>query len=226
MCIRDSRGYEVEVYPQPEAPPKGLIIDKVKSGIDGLITTLRDPIDAEVFEAGKSTLKIVAQYAVGSVSYTHLPGFPIYESMIHYVGGRAVPIHLREDRDFSLDVDELAALITDRTRLIILNSPHNPTGGVMQRRDVEQVAKVIGERNILVLSDEIYSRLLFEGEHFSIMSVPGMQERTILLDGFSKTYAMTGWRMGYGVMRADLAAHIARLMTNSNSCLLYTSRCV
>jgi aspartate aminotransferase len=146
------------------------------------------------------------------------PGFPIYESMIHYVGGRAVPIHLREERDFSLDVDELAALITDRTKLIILNSPHNPTGGVMQRRDVEQVAKIIGERNILVLSDEIYSRLLFEGEHFSIMSVPGMQERTILLDGFSKTYAMTGWRMGYGVMRADLATHIARLMTNSNSC--------
>ena len=146
------------------------------------------------------------------------PGFPIYESMIHYVGGRAIPIHLREERDFSLDVDELAALITDRTKLIILNSPQNPTGGVMQRKDVEQVAKIIGDRNIMVLSDEIYSRLLFEGEHFSIMSVPGMQERTILLDGFSKTYAMTGWRMGYGVMRPDLAAHITRLMTNSNSC--------
>jgi aspartate aminotransferase len=146
------------------------------------------------------------------------PGFPIYESMINYVGGRAVPIQLREERDFSLNVDELAALITERTKLIILNSPQNPTGGVMQRKDVEQVAKVIGDRNILVLSDEIYSRLLFEGEHFSIMSVPGMQERTILLDGFSKTYAMTGWRMGYGVMRADLAAHITRLMTNSNSC--------
>src|SRR5580704_2137026 len=146
------------------------------------------------------------------------PGFPIYESMIHYVGGRAVPIHLREERDFSLDVDELAPLITDRTKLIILNSPQNPTGGVMQRKDVEQVAKIIGDRNIMVLSDEIYSRLLFEGEHFSIMSVPGMQERTILLDGFSKTYAMTGWRMGYGVMRPDLAAHITRLMTNSNSC--------
>ena len=146
------------------------------------------------------------------------PGFPIYESMIQYVGGKAVPIHLKEDRDFSLDVNELAALITDRTKLIILNSPQNPTGGVMPRGDVEHVAKVIGDRNILVLSDEIYSRLLFEGEHFSIMSVPNMQERTILLDGFSKTYAMTGWRMGYGVMRADLAAHITRLMTNSNSC--------
>ncbi len=146
------------------------------------------------------------------------PGFPIYESMIHYVGGKAIPIRLREDHDFSLDVNELTALITDRTRLIILNSPQNPTGGVMQRKDVEQVAKIIGDRNILVLSDEIYSRLLFEGEHFSIMSVPGMQERTILLDGFSKTYAMTGWRMGYGVMRPDLAAHITRLMTNSSSC--------
>jgi len=147
------------------------------------------------------------------------PGFPIYESMIHYVGGRAVPIRLREERDFSLDVSDLASLITERTRLIILNSPQNPTGGVLERRDIEQIAQVIGDRNIMVLSDEIYSRLLFDGtEHFSIMSVPGMQERTILLDGFSKTYAMTGWRMGYGVMRADLATHMTRLMTNSNSC--------
>jgi len=146
------------------------------------------------------------------------PGFPIYESMVNYIGGRAVPIQLCEDHDFSLDVGELAALITDRTKLIILNSPQNPTGGVMPRKDVEQVARLIGDRNIMVLSDEIYSRLLFEGEHFSIMSVPGMQERTILLDGFSKTYAMTGWRMGYGVMRPDLAAHMTRLMTNSNSC--------
>jgi len=147
------------------------------------------------------------------------PGFPIYESMINYVGGRAVPIALREERDFSLDVNELAALISNRTKLIILNSPQNPTGGVLNRRDIEKVAEVIGDRNIMVLSDEIYSRLLFDGgEYFSIMSVPGMQERTILLDGFSKTYAMTGWRMGYGVMRADLAAHMTRLMTNSNSC--------
>ena len=147
------------------------------------------------------------------------PGFPIYESMIHYVGGQAVPIQLREERDFSLDVKELTSLVNDRTKLIILNSPQNPTGGVLERRDIEQIAGAIGDRNIMVLSDEIYSRLLFDGgQHFSIMSVPGMQERTILLDGFSKTYAMTGWRMGYGVMRADLATHMARLMTNSNSC--------
>jgi len=146
------------------------------------------------------------------------PGFPIYESMIHYAGARAVPIRLREEKDFGFDVAELASLINDRTRLIILNSPQNPTGGVLSKQDVHDIAEVIGDRNITVLSDEIYSRLLFEGEHYSIMSVPGFQERTILLDGFSKTYAMTGWRLGYGVMRADLATQIARLMTNSNSC--------
>lgn len=146
------------------------------------------------------------------------PGFPIYESMIHYLGAKAVPIRLREERDFSFDVNELASLITDRTRLIILNSPQNPTGGVLSQQDIRDIAEAIGDRNIMVLSDEIYSRLIFDGEHHSIMSVPGLQERTILLDGFSKTYAMTGWRLGYGVMRPDLASHMARLMTNSNSC--------
>jgi aspartate aminotransferase len=146
------------------------------------------------------------------------PGFPIYESMINYVGGRAIPIPLREARDFSVDVKELASLVTDRTKLIILNSPHNPTGGVLTKKDILEIAEVIGDRNIMILSDEIYSRLIYEGEDFSIMSVPGFKERTIVLDGFSKTYAMTGWRMGYGVMRPDLAVHIARLMTNSNSC--------
>ena len=147
------------------------------------------------------------------------PGFPIYESMINYVGGRAIPIPLREERDFCFDVNEFASLITDRTRLIILNSPQNPTGGVLTKKDVLAIADAIGDRNILILSDEIYSRLIYDGnEHFSIMSVPGFKERTILLDGFSKTYAMTGWRMGYGVMRPDLATHIARLNTNSISC--------
>lgn len=146
------------------------------------------------------------------------PGFPIYESMINYVGAKAVPIRLREELDFRLDVDELTSLINDRTKLIILNSPQNPTGGVLTKDDITAIARAIGDRNIMVLSDEIYSRLIFEGEDYSIMSIDGMKERTILLDGFSKTYAMTGWRMGYGVMRADLATHISRLMTNSNSC--------
>jgi aspartate aminotransferase len=146
------------------------------------------------------------------------PGFPIYESMINYAGAKAVPIRLHEERDFGLDVKELKALITDRTRLIIINSPQNPTGGVLDKQDIQGIAEAIGDRNIMVLSDEIYSRLIFEGEHYSIMTVPGFKERTILLDGFSKTWAMTGWRMGYGVMRADLATQITRLMTNSNSC--------
>jgi aspartate/methionine/tyrosine aminotransferase len=146
------------------------------------------------------------------------PGFPIYESMINYVGGKAVPIPLREERDFRLDVDELASLINDRTKLIILNSPQNPTGGVLTKNDIYDIATAIGDRDIMVLSDEIYCRLMFEGEPFSISTVEGMKDRTIILDGFSKTYAMTGWRMGYGMMRADLAAHMARLMTNSNSC--------
>lgn len=146
------------------------------------------------------------------------PGFPIYESMINFLGAKAVPIRLREEMDFRLDVDELAGLINDRTKLIILNSPQNPTGGVLTKEDIEEIARAIGDRDVMVLTDEIYSRLIFEGEHHSIMSVEGMKERCILLDGFSKTYAMTGWRMGYGVMRPDLATHIARLMTNSNSC--------
>ncbi len=146
------------------------------------------------------------------------PGFPIYESMIEFVGGVPVPIPLREEREFRLDVDELATKITPRTRLIILNSPANPTGGVLTEQDIRDITGAIGDANIMVLSDEIYSRLIFEGSHFSPLSIPDFRERTILLDGFSKTYAMTGWRLGYGVMRPDLAAQVARLMTNSNSC--------
>ena len=146
------------------------------------------------------------------------PGFPIYESMINFVGAKAVPIRLREELDFRLDVNELASKINDNTRLIIINSPQNPTGGVLTKRDILDIADAIGDRDIMVLSDEIYSRLLFEGEHFSIMSVEDFKDRTILLDGFSKTYAMTGWRMGYGVMRADLATVVSRLQTNAVSC--------
>jgi aspartate/methionine/tyrosine aminotransferase len=146
------------------------------------------------------------------------PGFPIYESMINFVGGKAIPIQLKEEMDFRFDVNEFKRLITDRTKLVIINSPHNPTGGVLTEKDVRDIAAAIGDRDIMVLSDEIYSRLIFEGSHHSIMSLDGWKDRTILLDGFSKTYAMTGWRMGYGVMRADLATHISRLQTNSNSC--------
>ena len=161
---------------------------------------------------------ILALIDAGDEAIYPNPGFPIYESMIRYAGGKPISIRLREERDFGLDVNELASLITDRTKLIILNSPQNPTGGVLSRQDIHNIAEAIGDSNIMVLSDEIYRRLIFEGEHYSIMAEPGFKERTILLDGFSKTYAMTGWRMGYGVMRADLAAHFTRLMANSNSC--------
>jgi aspartate aminotransferase len=146
------------------------------------------------------------------------PGFPAYESLTNFLGAKPVPIHLREEKDFRFDVNEFADLITDRTKLVILNSPHNPTGGVLSEQDLSDITIAIGDRDIMVLSDEIYSQLIFEGQHHSIMSLPGWKDRTILLDGFSKTYAMTGWRLGYGVMRADLAKHFSRLMTNSNSC--------
>jgi aspartate/methionine/tyrosine aminotransferase len=146
------------------------------------------------------------------------PGFPIYESLINFTGAKPVPLQMREEKDFRLDPNELADLITDRTKLIVLNSPHNPTGSVLTQQDVKDIAAAIGDRDIMVLSDEIYSRLIFEGQHHSLMSLPGWRERVILLDGWSKTYAMTGWRLGYGVMRKELAAQFGRLMTNVNSC--------
>jgi aspartate aminotransferase len=146
------------------------------------------------------------------------PGFPIYESMARFVGGKPVPMPLREERQFRFDPDEFRSLVTDRTRLIIINSPHNPTGGVLTRADLEVIADVARERNIVVLSDEIYSRILYTGKHESIATLPGMLERTIILDGWSKTWAMTGWRMGFGVFPPELIVHVERLISNSVSC--------
>lgn len=146
------------------------------------------------------------------------PGFPIYESMINFVGATPVPVPLREENEFRFDVQELLDKITPKTRLIIINSPQNPTGSVLSREDLKAIADAAQKHDFMILSDEIYIRILYEGEHVSIASFPGMKERTIILDGFSKTYAMTGWRLGYGVMPAALAAHISRLQTNSNSC--------
>lgn len=146
------------------------------------------------------------------------PGFPIYESMIDFVGGKAVPIQLKEEREFSFDTDDLKNLVTDKTRMLIINTPQNPTGGILPKEDIEKIADIIRDKNIIVLSDEIYSRFIFKGEHFSITQIEGFKDRTIILDGFSKYYAMTGWRAGYGVMNKELAAKISRLMVNSNSC--------
>jgi aspartate/methionine/tyrosine aminotransferase len=146
------------------------------------------------------------------------PGFPIYESMARYVGATARPIRLREENAFRLDPDELRSLVTKRTRMIVFNSPQNPTGSVLRREDLEAIAALAIERDIVVLADEIYGRIVYEGKHFSIASLPGMAERTIVLDGFSKTYAMTGWRLGYGIVPDALVAPFSRLIINSVSC--------
>lgn len=146
------------------------------------------------------------------------PGFPIYESVIRFVGGTPVPAPLLEEKDFSLDTDHLKSLITPKTKLIILNSPQNPTGGLLSKQDLTAIAELAVQHDLWVLSDEVYSRILYEGEFFSISALPGMKQRTIILDGFSKTYAMTGWRLGYGVMPPQLATWIGRLITNCESC--------
>ena len=146
------------------------------------------------------------------------PGFPIYESMVNYVGGTAVPCPIRQENTFRLDPAELASLITSRTKLVIINSPANPTGGVSTRQDLEQIAAVAREHDLVVLADEIYGRILYEGEHVSIASLPGMVDRTIVLDGFSKTYAMTGWRLGYAIVPERLVTPFSRLLVNSVSC--------
>jgi len=178
------------------------------------------PEEVVIVPGGKPTIYFTFMSLVeegDEVIYPN-PGFPIYESLINFTGAKAVPLQMREERNFRLDPNELADLITDRTKLIVLNSPHNPTGSMTTEQDIKDIAAAIGDRDIMVLSDEIYSRLIFEGGHHSLMSLPGWKDRVIMLDGWSKTYAMTGWRLGYGVMRKELAAHFGRLMTNVNSC--------
>ena len=146
------------------------------------------------------------------------PGFPIYESVIRFVGAKPVPVALKEELDFRMDIANLIGAISPRTRMIILNSPNNPTGSVLTKEDLETLAEICQERDLTILSDEVYNRMIYEGEHASIASLPGMRKKTIILDGFSKTYAMTGWRLGYGVMESALAEQIGKLMINSNSC--------
>ncbi|UCD93980.1 MAG: pyridoxal phosphate-dependent aminotransferase [Candidatus Zixiibacteriota bacterium] len=146
------------------------------------------------------------------------PGFPIYGSLINYVNAKAVPIPLREENDFRFDVKELKSLVTPRTKLLIINSPQNPTGGVLTHEDLQEIARIAVDNDLWVLADEIYSRIIYEADFESVTQFPGMQERTIILDGMSKTYAMTGWRLGYGIMNEKMAAAVARLQTNATSC--------
>src|SRR6266550_1874248 len=147
------------------------------------------------------------------------PGYPIYESLTRFVGATPIPIPIRMEHEFRLDVNELASLITPRTRLLVLNSPANPTGGVLTRSDIEHIAELAQRHDLWVLADEIYGRILYDGaEHVSIASVPGMADRTIVLDGFSKTFAMTGWRLGYAVVPTSLIQTYSQLVINTISC--------
>jgi aspartate/methionine/tyrosine aminotransferase len=146
------------------------------------------------------------------------PGFPIYESLIRFLGAVPVPIPMIESRGFSFDLDLFRDRLSPRTKLVVLTSPQNPTGGITPADDVARIAEMLRDRDLMVLSDEIYTRIVYEGEAKSIASFPGMLDKTILLDGFSKTYSMTGWRLGYGVMPKWLAAAVSQLMVNSNSC--------
>lgn len=146
------------------------------------------------------------------------PGFPIYESMVNYIGAKGVPVPLLEEKNWALDVDALARSLTPKTKLLILNYPHNPTGGSIPEADLHKIAELAIRYDFMILADEIYSRIVYSGKTPSIYAMPGMKERVILLDGFSKIFAMTGWRMGYGVMRPDLAQQMSKLQTNANSC--------
>ncbi len=146
------------------------------------------------------------------------PGFPVYESVIDFIGGKAIPLPLREEVDFRFRIEDLVDSISDRTKLLILNSPQNPTGGTLTASDLTAIAELAQQHRFYILTDEVYSRLLYEGTHQSILSLPGMKEQTILIDGHSKTYAMTGWRLGYGVAPREIADKITRLTINSNSC--------
>lgn len=146
------------------------------------------------------------------------PGFPIYESVINFVGAKPVPIPLREEKEFSFDLDEMKDLVNEKTKLIILNSPHNPTGGSLTSDDMKGIAELAVEYDAWILSDEVYSKMVYDGDHVSIYDYPEVMDRTILLEGHSKTYAMTGWRLGYASMPEELAAQIAKIQTNSNSC--------
>jgi aspartate/methionine/tyrosine aminotransferase len=146
------------------------------------------------------------------------PGFPIYESVINFVGAKPVPVPLREEKAFSFDLDEMRELVTDKTKLIIINSPQNPTGGVLTSEDMKGIAELAEKHDAWILSDEVYSKMVYEGKHVSIYDYPEVRDRVILLEGHSKTYAMTGWRLGYAAMPVELAEQISKLQTNSNSC--------
>ena len=181
------------------------------------------PVSADrvVVTPGAKPIMFYAMFALinpGDEVIVPDPGFPIYESMARFVGGVPVPLPIRMSNGFGVDLDELESLVTARTRLLVLNSPANPTGGVLPRAAIERIAEIALRHDLTVLADEIYGRIVYDGEHVSIASLAGMAERTIVLDGFSKTYAMTGWRLGYGILPEPLLTPCGRLIINSVSC--------
>ena len=179
------------------------------------------PANVCVTPGGKPIIffPVLALLGPGDEAIYPNPGFPIYESMIRVSGATAVPVPLVEERGFSFDLDVFRKSLTPRTKMVILNSPHNPTGGMIPPEDIAAIADEVRGRDLVVLSDEIYSRIVYGNQPpVSITTLPGMLEKTIILDGFSKTYAMTGWRMGYGVMPSFLVDPVNKLMVNSNSC--------
>jgi aspartate aminotransferase len=179
-----------------------------------------DPLEVVLVPGSKNVLLFVLLACVepGDEVIFPDPGYPVYGSLVNFLGATPVPVRLREDRNFRMDLDELEALVTPRTRLLILNTPQNPTGGVLTREDVEFVSALAQEHDLLVVADEIYSQIVYGFEHVSVLSQPGMKERTVLMDGMSKAYAMCGWRLGYAVAPRELAASMETLMINSSSC--------
>ncbi len=203
-------------------PAAGLL--ELREAIAEYITLSRgvvvDPSDVVVTPGAKPIIffTLMALVNPGDEVIYPDPGFPIYESVIRFVGAKGVPLPLREDVGFRFHLDDLRQAVSDRTRLLILNSPQNPTGGLLTAEDLAAIAELAERHDFYILSDEIYSRILYEGNHHSPIQFPGMKDRTILLDGHSKTYAMTGWRLGYGILPKPLVEAIVRLMINSNSC--------
>ncbi len=203
--------------PSPGLPEAREVIAAYISKDRGLPVT---PDQVVVTPGGKPVLTfgVLATVNPGDEVIVPNPGFPIYESAVRFAGGTPVSLLLNEDRGFRFGAEDVERLITPRTKMLILNSPHNPTGSVLTPKELDEIATLLRERDIWVLADEIYSKILYEGKHESIATRPGMAEKTIILDGFSKTYAMTGWRLGYGIMNATVAKHVARLATNVYSC--------
>jgi aspartate/methionine/tyrosine aminotransferase len=179
-----------------------------------------DPLEVVLVPGSKNVLLFVLLACVepGDEVIFPDPGYPVYASLVNFLGAVPVPVRLREDRNFRMDMEEFASVVTPRTRVLIVNTPQNPTGGVLTAEDVEFVSRLAQERDLVVVSDEIYSQIVYGFEHRSVLSQPGMKERTVLMDGMSKAYAMCGWRLGYGVAPRELAASMETLMINSSSC--------